>query len=211
VTARIVFTAHLRLVPTDKGGRKSPIRSNYRPSFDLGGMWQGLPTLNDGRVMLVEREELAPDEEGTIRIEPLSEEFWGAIRSGMTIAMQEGARVVGWATISEVTRAEGFSPAVATFVCHAREFCRFVEKAGTLAVSDRMQSARRLLLALYTAALVLPSIEAPEGMKATRSPHPPVNWSGFDAFETYWEIFDPCDLQEPAAGSLSDDPSCRGR
>jgi hypothetical protein len=118
---RIVFTAKLRLAHTDEGGRKTPIRSNYRPMFDLGGTWPGHPALNDGRVMLVEREVLAPGHEGTVRIEPLYPEFWGTVRPGMVIPMQEAARVLGWATISEVTRAEGFSPAVAAFVCQARE------------------------------------------------------------------------------------------
>jgi hypothetical protein len=108
-------------------------------------------------------------------------------------------------TISEVTRAERFSPAVAGFVCRAREFCVFVEKADTLAVIDRMLSARQHLLELYTAAVALPSIEPPDGTKSPGSPDPPQNWSGFDAFETYWEIFDPYDLQEAVAGSLSDD------
>jgi Domain of unknown function (DUF5063) len=202
---RIVFTARVRLVPIDEGGRKTPICSNYRPMFDLGETWQGHPVLNDGRVTLVERDELTPGEEGTVRIEPLCPEFWGAVRPAMVIPMQEGARIVGWATISEVTRAEGFSPAVATFVCEAREFCSFVEKAGTLGVIDRMHRARQHLLELYAAAVALPSVEPPVGTKAARSPEPPPNWSGFDAFETYWEIFDPYDLQAPVAGSLSDD------
>jgi hypothetical protein len=194
-----------RIVPTDEGGREDPIRSNYRPMFDLGGTWQGRPALNDGRVILVECDELAPGQEVTVRIEPLYPEFWGAVRPGIVIPMQEGAPVLGWATISEVTRAEGFSPAVAAFVCQAREFCSFVEKAGALAVSDRMQSARRHLLELNAAAVALPFVEPPEGTKAPSSPDPPKNWSGFDAFENYWEIFDPYDLQEPVAGSLSDD------
>jgi hypothetical protein len=202
---RIAFTAHLRLVPTDEGGRKTPIRSNYRPMFDLGATWQGRPALNDGRVMLMDRDELAPGQVGTVRIEPLYAEFWGTVRPGMVFPMQEGARILGWATISDVVRAEGFSPAVAAFVCQAREFCSFVEKAGTLAVIDRTQSARQHLLELYAAAVALPSIEPPDGTKARGSPDPPQNWSGFDTFETYWEIFDPYDLQEPVAGSLSDD------
>jgi hypothetical protein len=202
---RIVFAAQLRLVPTDEGGRKTPIRSNYRPMFDLGGTWQGHPALSDGRVTLTDRDELAPGQEGSVRIEPLYPESWGAVRPGVVLPMQEAARILGWATISKVTRADGFSPAVAAFVCQAREFCSFVEKAGTLAVVDRMQRAREHLLELYAAAVSLPCVESPKGTKAPRSPDPPKNWSGFDAFETYWEIFDPYDLQEAVAGSLSDD------
>ena len=68
---RLLVSARLRLVSTDAGGRTTGIRSNYRPTFDLGSTWQGLPTLNDGRVVLVDREELAPGDEGTVTIEPL--------------------------------------------------------------------------------------------------------------------------------------------
>lgn len=31
---RLIITARLRLVPTDAGGRKTPISSNYRPTED---------------------------------------------------------------------------------------------------------------------------------------------------------------------------------
>jgi hypothetical protein len=189
---RLAFCARLRLVPTDEGGRMGPIRSDYRPSFSLGGTWQGRPSLNDGRVMLLGPEELAPGEEGLVRIDPLCAESWGNVRTSMVLAMQEGSRIVGHATITDVARPDGFTPVVATFVCRAREFCSFVDEASTLPLSQRLLGARERLLDLYSAAVPLPSVEPPAHEDEVRSIEPPADWKGFD-------------LQEPVAGSLSDD------
>lgn len=201
---RLVFSARLRLVSTDAGGRKTAIRSNYRPTFDLGGTWQGLPTLNDGRVMLVDREELAPGDEGTVTIEPLFPEFWGTLRTGLVIPMQEGSRIVGYATITDVTRSENFMPVVTTFVCRVREFCSFIEEAAKSPLHERMLNARQRLLDLYSAAVLLPNVEPASDGKEPPSPTPPEGWQSFEAFETYWEVFDPYEMEEPVAGSLSD-------
>ena len=81
-------------------GRKTPIRSNYRPTFDLGGSWMGEPALNDGRIMLLDQDELAPGAEGLVRIEPLWAEYWATVREGAVVPVQEGARVVGHVTVS---------------------------------------------------------------------------------------------------------------
>ncbi len=99
---RLTLTARLRLVPTDAGGRKTPIRSNYRPTFDLGGLWMGKPAVNDGRIMLIEQDELAPGAKGLVRIEPMFSEFWATARGGAVVPVQEGARVVGHVTVEQV-------------------------------------------------------------------------------------------------------------
>lgn len=198
----LVFRARVRLLSTDEGGKKTAIRSNYRPVFDLGGSWQGLPVVNDGRVMLVDREELAPGDEGTVTIEPLYPEFWAALRTGLSIPMQEGARIVGYATITDVTRSVHFTPVVGMFVCRAREFCSFIEEAPKITLHERRVRARQRLLELCGAAIQLPSVEPPPD-----APRPiaPKGWQSFEAFETYWEVFDPYELGDPVAGSLSDD------
>jgi hypothetical protein len=97
------------------------------------------------------------------------------------------------------------SPSVPAFVRKASEFCAFIQEAGNLPIDERMPGARRCLLALYTAALSLLSVEPTDDAKPGRSPDPPSNWQGFEGFETYWEVFDPYNLDEPVAGSLSDD------
>lgn len=203
--ARLTLTARVRLVPTDAGGKQTPIRSNYRPTFDLGLSWMGKPAVNDGRIMLIDRDELAPGTEGVVRIEPMFSEFWASVREGAILPVREGARVVGHATVEKVLFAEGFTPDIATFVSKASEFCTFIREAPKLPLGERMADARRYLLALYTAALSLPSVEPTDDAKPGASPEPPSGWQGFEKFETYWEVFDPYKLDEPVAGSLSDD------
>lgn len=202
---RLTLTARLHLVPTDAGGRKTAIRSNYRPTFDLGGLWLGKPALNDCRIMLIDQNELAPGAEGLVRVEPMFSEFWATVREGAVVPVQEGARVVGHVTVEKVLFADGFTPAIATFVWKASEFCSFIQEAGKLSLDERMSGARRYLLGLYAAALGLPSVEPTDDAKPARSPEPPSNWQGFEKFESYWEVFDPYKLNQPVAGYLSDD------
>jgi hypothetical protein len=102
---RLSFLARLRLLATAEGGRRTPILSDYRPSWDLGNTWQGRPTVNDGKVFLQDVDELAPGAEGLVRIEPMEPELWGRIEAGAVIAMQEGSKVVGHATILQILHA----------------------------------------------------------------------------------------------------------
>jgi uncharacterized protein DUF5063 len=201
---RLTLTASLRLTSTDAGGRKTPIRSNYRPTFDLGLSWMGKPAVNDGRITLIDQDELAPGTEGLVRIQPMFSEFWATVREGAVVLVQEGARVVGHVTVEKVLFAEGFTPDDAIFVGKANEFCEFIQEAGKLPIDERISGARRYLLALYTAALGLPSVEPTDDAKPVASPDPPSNWQGFDEFEAYRGVFDPYKLDEPVAGSLSD-------
>ena len=39
----------------------------------------GRPAVNDGRIMLIDRDELAPGAEGLVRIEPMFSEFWATV------------------------------------------------------------------------------------------------------------------------------------
>lgn len=88
--------------PTERGGRRTPILSDYRPSWNLGNLWEGEPALNDGRVFLEDREQLAPGEEGAARLLPMAPQFWAHVREGMELPMQEGPKVVGSATVTAV-------------------------------------------------------------------------------------------------------------
>lgn len=93
-----------------------------------------------------------------------------------------------------------------TFVREARAYCSFVETASQLRLPDRLPAARDRLLALYSAALSLPSVE-PDDADASSSPDPPEGWPAFGEKDIYWEVFDPYDHEntEPVAGSLADD------
>jgi len=200
------FKAELRLLATDQGGRTQPVFTDYRPNWDLGNTWLGEPQVNDGRVVLDVGTEIPPGATGLVRIEPVRSEFWADVRPGHELAVQEGAHVVGYARILEVTECPTYwTPAVARFVRHAWQFCDFVEKAHLKPLAVRIELARRCLLELYAGGLELPQVVPPEGIEAGPSPEPPAHWEGFDAFEFYWEVFDPYQEDAPVTGSLSDD------
>lgn len=199
------FRVALRLLATEAGGRRTPIVDDYRPSWDLGNRWLGAPTINDGRVVL-EGDSLAPGAEGLAEIEPLACEHWGRVVLGAVIAMQEGSRVVGHATVLEVISPPAYwTPEVAVFVDQALQFCAFVERAGDHALEPRVVAARERLLELYQAGARLPRVEPPEGIAAGPTPARPEGWPGFGELDVYWEAFDPFESSEPVAGSLSDD------
>jgi hypothetical protein len=201
--SQLSLKVRLRLVST--GGRKGPIFNHYRPTWDLKNTWMGEPTLNDGRVLLDGIAEIAPGAEGPAIIEPLVEEFWGAVDIGDVLPMQEGKRIVGYATVVEVRRPEHFTRETAAFADQAHQFCDFVERASTLPLRARLEAARTRLLDLYRAGILLPRVEPPEGFDAGPNPPRPEGWVDFDQFEVYWEVFDPYVDAAPVAGSLSDD------
>ena len=103
--------ALLRLLPTEQGGRHSPVRSRYHPDWDLGNTWTGEPTIHGGQVVLLGVDEVGPGEACDVVIEPLAAEFWCEVRVGSVIVAREGRRVVGHATVLAVA-----SP-VAGFTC----------------------------------------------------------------------------------------------
>ena len=70
------FLVTLRRFVTSDGGRQRPIFGSYHPNWNLGNTWRNQPSLNDGRVFLEDRDELAPNMEGPARIEPLCAEAW---------------------------------------------------------------------------------------------------------------------------------------
>jgi len=200
------FKVRLRILAADEGGRSKPVFSGYRPDWDLGNTWLGEPTINGASVFLEDREELALGAEGPARIEPFASEFWGRVRPGSVIAMQEGKRVVGYATVLDiVSRPAYWSPDVAVFVDQARQFCELTDKANEYAQDKRLAAVRQRLLELYEAGSNLPEVEAPQGIDADESPEAPMSWPGFGDVDVYWEVFDPYEESAPVAGSLSDD------
>ncbi len=97
-----VLKARLRLLATAEGGRRGPVLNDYRPNWNIGATWDGRPILTDARVFLEDREALQPGDECTVRLEPLFPESWENVRVGSTLAMHEGSRVLGHATILAV-------------------------------------------------------------------------------------------------------------
>ncbi len=186
-------------------GHKSSIFNDYRPSWALQNTWLGKPTLNEGRVLLDGVTEIAPGAEGPAVIEPLYEEFWGAVDVGSILPMQEGNRAVGHATVVEVTRPEHFTREAAAFADQAHQFCDFIAQASTFPLVERLTATRLRLVELYRAGNALPQVDPPAGFDAGPNPPRPDGWAGFDAFELYWKVFDPYVNEDALAGSLSDD------
>lgn len=96
-------------------------------------------------------------------------------------------------------------PEVVEFVAAARAFCVFVETADKDELPHRLAMARRHLLRLYGAGVALPIVTPPTGWEAGPTPSSPLNWSGFDRYDSYWEVFDPYVDELAVSGSLSDD------
>jgi len=120
---RLAFRATLRLLPTQGGGRQGAIRTDDRPSWDLGHTWLGEPSLNDGRVLLLDREALVPGEEAIVRIEPLDDVYWAGLRIPMILQMVEGTRQKGEATLLAVlSRPPFLSAQVSDFVVEGRQY-----------------------------------------------------------------------------------------
>lgn len=91
--------ARLRLRATDEDGRKTGITTGYRSCWDIGGTFEGRPTLNDAPLLIESGEWLQPGDEAGVRLHPLAWEYWQDVRVGQRIEMREGSRVVGEATV----------------------------------------------------------------------------------------------------------------
>ncbi len=55
----------LPLLATDEGGRKNPVWSDYRSSWDIGNAYNGEWTINEAPLVLEDVESIAPGEEAT--------------------------------------------------------------------------------------------------------------------------------------------------
>ena len=94
---------------------------------------------------------------------------------------------------------------IEAFVAEARAYSDFVLSASDVPLAERLTNARKRLLALYTAALALPSSPEPGNFDADASPAAPDGWVGFEHRDFYWEVFDPYEEDAPVGGSLTDD------
>jgi hypothetical protein len=92
----------LHLAATDEGGRRSPVLSDYRASWDIGATYEGEPVQNDAPLVLEDVDELPPGGVAVGRIHPVVPEYWSHVTPGMTIHAYEGPRRIGTATVLDV-------------------------------------------------------------------------------------------------------------
>jgi hypothetical protein len=96
--------AELTLTPTEAGGKKQSISTDYRPDWNIGNVTEnGELEINGAPVTLENSQPMSPGDTGLVRLHPLSQVAWTRVRPGMKIFMHEGARVVGEATVLRVT------------------------------------------------------------------------------------------------------------
>ena len=88
------------------------------------------------------------------------------------------------------------------FYIKAKSFCCFLEETSAFE-QKHCRTLILFLLDLYRLALQLPDVDLTENSSVERNiPRLHVN---FGMHETYWEVHDPREFDDPVCGSLSDD------
>jgi hypothetical protein len=99
--------ASLRLLPTEAEGRASPIRSGYRPQWDLGHRTDdGKIAYCDAQVRLIGVEILAPGGNAEVHLHPFFPEHWEHVEAGAVLPLYEGNRRLGEARVIEMVLPE---------------------------------------------------------------------------------------------------------
>lgn len=100
ITTRLPdIEAEIFFLPTEQGGRHSPVLSGYRPNHDFGLAG----TFNDAAHEYIGCESVAPGQSAKANIWFLAPECQeGRLYSGFTFTVQEGSRVVGRGVITKV-------------------------------------------------------------------------------------------------------------
>lgn len=90
------FRVQLKLHATERGGRKSPIYSGYRPDWkeNLVSGYRCAQVLLEG--------ELKPGDSTVAVLQPLTPDLWKDVRAGNVLAMHEGPHEVGVAVVTGV-------------------------------------------------------------------------------------------------------------
>lgn len=91
--------AEIEVIPTEKGGRKSPMFSGYRPNHDFGV--EGV--LNDAQHEYPDSGQLKPGEKGRALLWFLCPEHQlNRLYEGMSFTVQEGRRIVAHGVVLKV-------------------------------------------------------------------------------------------------------------
>jgi translation elongation factor EF-Tu-like GTPase len=102
-----VIRAYLAFIPTEHGGRKSWVVSDYRPQFYFAD------EDFDSRVRLCSAERLSPGESGEIEITLLplgTEATRGRLTTGCVFQLREGPKVVAGGVVISVAEETRGSP-----------------------------------------------------------------------------------------------------
>jgi hypothetical protein len=94
--ADLSLEADLDLLPTERGGRRGPVLSGYRPGLWFGETGLGgEPELHSTILRLIRDDQLAPGERGQVLLTPLAYEMWPQVRPGTRFDVYDAGRAVG--------------------------------------------------------------------------------------------------------------------
>ncbi|MEU8340991.1 hypothetical protein AB0C74_04805 [Spirillospora sp. NPDC048832] len=100
-----LIRAHLRLLPSDEGGRSLPVPSDgrLRPLWSIGRTApEGHDDLSVAAIRVESAPEIPPGGSGAIRLLPLTPCHWRHLAPGDVITMHEGRPMRGAATIIQI-------------------------------------------------------------------------------------------------------------
>jgi len=104
--ADLALSARLELFPQDQGGRRSPIRSGYRPALWFGDTDPaGELRLHSCVVYFHGRDTLQPGESIDVDLAPVAFETWPTVLAGARFDVFDGTRPIGRGRV--VARPEG--------------------------------------------------------------------------------------------------------
>ncbi len=98
-----VLRISLDLAPTDRGGRRRPLRDGYRASMSFGRRRRDEPVVHDAVLVLEDVTELEPGASAIARAWVVSPgELPGFVAEDTTFTLLENDRIVGRARVLEV-------------------------------------------------------------------------------------------------------------
>jgi elongation factor Tu len=99
----LFFSATIRLLTTEEGGKRRPITTGYRPNWSFGTREDGELLLYGGQILLGPEESVRPGVATSATIQPIGVmDPWEKLGPGDTVEIYEGPHKVGVATIRSV-------------------------------------------------------------------------------------------------------------
>lgn len=101
--ADLLLEADVDLLATERGGRRGPVLSGYRPALWFGDTGPtGEPELHSAILRLAESHELAPGERARVLITPLAYESWPRVKPGTPFDIYDAGRAVGTGSLRTI-------------------------------------------------------------------------------------------------------------
>ena len=97
------FLARLTLRTPENGGRRTAVRSGYRPNFDIGErLPDGQINYHDAQVTVINQDSISPGETADVILWAAEPTPWSKDVVGSTIKACEGPRIIGEAEVLQL-------------------------------------------------------------------------------------------------------------